>query len=336
MAKKSKNKRKGMPVVSLFCGAGGLDKGFLKGGFNPVVAFDHAPYAVTTYKKNFPESDAHAVDISRLTKKRFLEYLHEAIPKGRRIGLIAGPPCQGFSRANNLSGPNDPRNKLITKYINLAIAAQKDYSVAFIVMENVSTLNRAAHADRLKFIRNKLEKSGFDVHDDVLNSARFGVPQVRERFFFVAIKKQLPRAKKFKFPSGTSEKKTVADAIRGLPSPTTIKQFRKGKRNKEHPNHWTMTPKSEKFTNRRFPKNGRSFIKLTWGKPSRTVAYGHREIHVHPNGRRRLSIYEAMLIQGFPKGFVLKGTLSEQVTMVSNAVPPKLSRSVASAVAKVL
>ena len=100
-----------------------------------------------------------------------------------------------------------------------------------------------------------------------------------------------------------------------------------------HPNHWTMKPKSPRFGD---PKligtDGRSFKRLEWDKASPTVAFGHREIYVHPDGKRRLSIYESMLLQGFPEDFVLEGNLSEQVEQVSNAVPPPLARSVARAV----
>ena len=83
-------------------------------------------------------------------------------------------------------------------------------------------------------------------------------------------------------------------------------------------------------------QTGRSFRRLKWDQPSPTVAYGHREIHVHPSGRRRLSIYEAMLLQGFPDEFVLEGNLSAQVEQVSNAVPPPLARSLATAIKEAL
>jgi DNA (cytosine-5)-methyltransferase 1 len=82
--------------------------------------------------------------------------------------------------------------------------------------------------------------------------------------------------------------------------------------------------------------NTRSFKKLSWGEPSPTIAFGNREIHVHPDGHRRISIYEAMLLQGFPDDFVIEGNLSQQVKQVSNAVPPPLARSVASAVRRTL
>ena len=60
-----------------------------------------------------------------------------------------------------------------------------------------------------------------------------------------------------------------------------------------------------------------------------TVAYGHREVHVHPNMHRRLSIREAMRLQGFPDSYQLMGTLSDQTRMVSDAVPPPLAQALA-------
>jgi len=106
----------------------------------------------------------------------------------------------------------------------------------------------------------------------------------------------------------------------------------------EHPNHWTMQPRSKKFENSLPPNmkhSTRSFRRLVWEEPSYTVAYGHNEIHIHPNGQRRLSIYEAMLLQGFPKGYEgyqLCGNFSEQVTLVSDAVPPPLAANLARSV----
>ena len=97
-----------------------------------------------------------------------------------------------------------------------------------------------------------------------------------------------------------------------------------------------MNPKSKKFGQLPHPSqsNGsRSFKRLSWGKPSYTVAYGHNEIHIHPGGHRRLSIYEAMLLQGFPKkNYELVGNLTEQVTLISDAVPPPLAASLAKSI----
>ena len=104
-----------------------------------------------------------------------------------------------------------------------------------------------------------------------------------------------------------------------------------------HPNHVAMVPKSRKFTNGMLEPGdhrGRSFRVLSWDRPSYTVAYGHREVHVHPDMHRRLSIYEAMLLQGFPHSYELKGTFSQQVQLVSDALPPPLGEGVAAAISK--
>lgn len=71
---------------------------------------------------------------------------------------------------------------------------------------------------------------------------------------------------------------------------------------------------------------------LAWDKPSCTVAYGNREVHVHPTGTRRLSVYEAMLLQGFPPSYKLTGTLSDQIRQISDAVPPPLAKSLAQSI----
>jgi DNA (cytosine-5)-methyltransferase 1 len=99
-----------------------------------------------------------------------------------------------------------------------------------------------------------------------------------------------------------------------------------------------MRPISPKF-NTPLPegirRSTRSFRRLIWEEPSDTVAYGHNEIHIHPKGHRRLSIYEAMLLQGFPEernDYRLLGTLSEQVVLISDAVPPPLSSALASSI----
>ena len=66
------------------------------------------------------------------------------------------------------------------------------------------------------------------------------------------------------------------------------------------------------------------------------MSYGHREVHVHPDGTRRLSVFEAMLLQGFPQQYVLDGTLSGQIDQVSEAVPPQLAHAIAASIRSAL
>ncbi len=82
--------------------------------------------------------------------------------------------------------------------------------------------------------------------------------------------------------------------------------------------------------------NGRSFRKLDWDKPSDTLAFGHREINVHPNGHRRISIFEAMRIQGFPDSYKIVGNLTQQVYQVSDALPPNVASAIGESIRKAI
>ena len=234
-----------------------------------------------------------------------------------------------------MSTPNDPRNKLPFKYLEIIEYLKKYYIVDFVIFENVLGLKTKKHLPTYQALLNGFEKIGFNVSEQELCALDYGVPQKRRRIIITAMRGDVNSYKII--PVKKSGKKTVQSAIGHLDEPVF---FQKGLNASDipiHPNHWTMRPRSHRFSNPDAMKaSGRSFRRLSWEKASPTVAYGNREIHVHPSGTRRLSIYEAMLLQGFPKKFVLKGTLSQQVEQVSNAVPPPLAFSVAEAVKKSL
>jgi DNA (cytosine-5)-methyltransferase 1 len=264
-----------------------------------------------------------------------VEQVRQKIEPGQHIAVIGGPPCQGFSRANTGSLSSDPRNRLPKLYLDIVEALQRLYTVEFIVFENVLGIRDKKHAKTYKALVQGIAELGFDVTEKELCSADFGVPQNRRRIVLSGMRsgqgysQVKPRKRK--------GLETVREAIGSLKAPAFFKHGLEPKDIPVHPNHWTMQPRSPRFENPRASTvDGRSFKRLDWDSASPTIAFGHREIHVHPDGRRRLSIYEALLLQGFPKEFVLEGNLSEQVEQVSNAVPPPLARSVALAVKRAL
>jgi DNA (cytosine-5)-methyltransferase 1 len=316
-------------IVSLFSGAGGLDWGFHKEGFEIRAAFDIAPAAIRTHRRNFPRATAIACDLDLIGPSGVLEHVRAAIPAGRRIGIIGGPPCQGFSRANVSRSKDDPRNKLPALYVRIVRELQKHYRVEFIVFENVLGMRDAKHRASYESLVRGLGRLDFHVSEQELCATEFGVPQTRRRIVLMAMAKT--RTTPNLRPRRRKGARSVRDAIGSLPAPAFFERDLSPDQIPVHPNHWTMNPKSRRFRNRRADRESRSFKRLIWSKPSPTIAFGHREIHVHPGGKRRLSIYEAMLLQGFPDTFVIEGNLSEQVEQVSNAVPPPLARSVASA-----
>lgn len=313
----------------MFCGAGGLDLGFEQAGYNIAVAIDYCEQSVGTHNLNLKSTTAITADIEELGARGVAEIIYEAVPKGTKIGIIGGPPCQGFSTANVNSNAADPRNNLAKIYMEIVGQLCKTYIVEFVLMENVTGLRSDKHRSTFNELQNNLKNHGFDTYVSELNSAQFGVPQKRKRIFFVGISSR--HSSVFTFPTSKAKQRTVRDAIDQFPEPVFFKRGLKPEDIPFHPNHWTMQPKSSKFKEKKFNNRAsRCFRIVEWDKPSNTIAFGNREIFVHPNGNRRLSIYESMLLQGFPKYFQIMGTLSSQVTQVSNAVPPPVAKALAS------
>lgn len=328
--------RKDLPkIVSLFAGAGGLDLGFKQAGFTVSVAIDAASAAIRSYKRNFPRSLAVTADLTALQPRGVLAHVRKKISEGSRIAVIGGPPCQGFSRANIGALRDDPRNKLPTLYLEIVRELQKHYDVEFLVIENVLGIRDKKHAGTYNALVLAIGRLGFDVTEKMLCATDFGVPQNRKRIILSCMRKGRGYSKVK--PRKRAGLLTVRDAIGHVAEPALFQRSLDTADIPGHPNNWTMMPKSTRFlTEIVNSSSSRSFKRLQWDLPSPTIAFGNREIHVHPNGHRRLSIYEAMLLQGFPHDFVLEGTLSEQVAQVSNAVPPPLGRSVALAVKRAL
>lgn len=318
-------------IISLFSGAGGLDLGFFQAGYQIAVSLDSCAAAAKTHQRNFSNTVCYNEDLTKLGARGVISLVEKHVPHGSNIAVIGGPPCQGFSRANVKSAPSDPRNKLTQLYLKIVNGLQEIYDVEFIIFENVLGIKDKKHAEVFDALLKGIKKSKFDITEKELSALDFGVPQNRRRVIIMGI------ANKFKNPTIkiTTKRgiKCVKDVLQGLAEPAFFSRSIKSSEIPLHPNHWTMKPKSKKFLNpASLETSGRSFRKLHWNEPSPTVAYGHREIHVHPKGHRRLSIFEAMLLQGFPTEYVLEGNLSQQVQQVSNAVPPPMARHVALAV----
>ena len=200
--------------------------------------------------------------------------------------------------------------------------------MSFFVFENVPGLLGDKHKHRYEEFKLSFDDAGFKLYEDRLDAQHYGVPQQRERVFIVGINKTKHPGVKFEFPKREEHKFTVRDSIYGLEEPVHNDSGLDPHTFKVHPNHWCMVPRSKKFITKGALTEGqawgRSFRTLAWDEPSWTVAYGNREVHVHPKGHRRLSIYEAMLLQSFPHTYVLTGNISAQTRLVSEAVPPRL------------
>lgn len=325
-----------IPVLSLFAGAGGLDYGFVQAGFAPVMAIDRDKAATATYNANFEGNVARCSDLAVLQASTLMSWLNDLPIKPK--GIIGGPPCQGFSLGNLSPEVDDPRNLLPFRYCEIIAALNKSIGIDFFVFENVLGLRSPKHRARLGEIIARLERAGFNVTHGELDAQHFGVPQCRRRIFLVGINRLKYPDQTLGLPTGTDTVRSVRSAIGDLPEPVFNSRGLTPKDIPYHPNHWASAPCSKRFEDQDFNtvNTGRSFRRLDWDLPSWTVAYGNREIHIHPKGHRRLSVLEAMFLQSFPKKFVMTGNFCEQVQQVSNAVPPRVARAVASAIRKQL
>lgn len=328
------------PILSLFCGAGGLDVGFRDAGFSPLLAVDADDAAVATYRRNHASTRVEQLDVASLSVDKLVD-LWKTVSVVPPLGVLGGPPCQYFSKSNRSIKPDDPRRRLPEHYARLIRGLNQRSPVHFFVFENVAGLRAKPHLDDLKAFRQLFTDAGFRLFESVLDAQYFGVPQKRARLLIVGLNASIYRNCEFEFPSPglLMQPRTVRTAIHGLPEPA---QFRRGLDSTDipvHPNHWTMVPRSPKFQDPNLRTNwsrGRSFRVLNWDAPSWTVAYGHREVHVHPDGHRRLSVFEAMRLQGFPDTYILEGTLSDQIRLVGDAVPPPMAHALATALSKYL
>ncbi len=322
-----------LPVVSLFSGSGGLDLGFEQAGFQALLALDNDQVAVDTFNWNRRRrAVARNVDLATATPDSIVRLWQEAAGDVRPVGIIGGPPCQAFSVSNVHRIVDDPRASLPLHYAAILKAFHDRYELDFFLFENVAGLAKKPHAASLDEFTRRFEDAGFEhVTTFIRDAADFGVAQFRNRMFIAGF-----RNGAFAAPEGDPcTRITVREAIGSLVDPLPHERALDPTARGLHPNHWYMNPRSPKFTNGMLQPGkavGRSFRVLQWNEPSWTVAYGNREVHVHPNRRRRLSVLEALLLQGFPARYELRGTLSDQIRLVSDAVPPPLAAALATAI----
>ena len=318
-------------LLSLYAGCGGLDLGFERAGFEIGLAYDNREESVASWNRNRPgEERGHVADLRGIRLADMdRDSGHMFVPSG----VIGGPPCQSFSRANRSAKTGDPRTKLVRHFFSIALRFHRHRGpLDFVLMENVPELVKAGNGRILAQEIERLENNGFDVRTFVINAACHSVPQYRNRLFVLACPKIGLAMSQWSRPVGSNNRVTVGDTIRDLPAPTYFARGLQEDGIAIHPNHWCMVPKSQKFFDGSLVEgysSARSFKTLAWDEPSITASYGHREVHVHPDCRRRLSVLEAMMIQGFPKHYELEGTLSAQIDQVSEAVPPPLAEAVA-------
>lgn len=323
-----------MNIISLFSGAGGLDLGFERAGFNIVMANEFDKTIWATYEKNHTAPLIKG-DIRNIKESDFPNEVN---------GIIGGPPCQSWSEAGALRGINDDRGKLFYDYIRIL----KSKHPKFFLAENVSGMLANRHSDAVKNIVKCFEDCGYNVSITLVNAADYGVPQDRKRVFYIGIRKDLNKT--FVFPKATTpysyQKKTMKDAIGDLVG-TAIPALPQNKTNGK-----LLILNHEYFTGAYstiFMSRNRV---RAWNEQGFTVQASGRQCQLHPqapkmkfiekNKRifvpgkeelyRRLTVRECARLQGFPDDFEFIYTdVDTGYKMIGNAVPVDLAYIIACA-----
>ena len=185
-----------MNIISLFAGAGGMDLGFEKAGFNVIWANEYDRTIFKTYIRNH---------LAFLDQRDIRKIKSSEIPNCD--GIIGGPPCQSWSEAGSLRGINDSRGKLFYEFIRVL----KDKQPRFFIAENVSGMLANIHKDAVNNIIRLFNDAGYDIFMKLLNAVDYGVPQDRKRVFYIGFRKDLNID--FKFPASVNKKFVLKDAI---------------------------------------------------------------------------------------------------------------------------
>ena len=178
--------------ADFFAGAGGLSRGFTQAGFRVCFANDFEDVCVRTYRYNHPEIPVDKVvkDDIRKIVDNVQNYIDEDVDV-----VVGGPPCQGFSSANQQRIIDDPRNELYKYYIECV----KKILPKFVVMENVRGMLKVADQVVEDYESIKEKKNGvtysYAVSYKLLNSLDFSVAQSRERLIYIAIRNDVAEKK---------------------------------------------------------------------------------------------------------------------------------------------
>lgn len=189
--------QKKIVFVDAFAGCGGLSLGLLQAGLEGKFAIEHDEFAFATLRANLLSKDSpfrfkwprwlpkEPIAIGKLLRE-YMEQLESL--EGAVDLLVGGPPCQGFSSAGRRRH-DDPRNQLFSSYLRIVDTIHPKA----VLIENVRGFTMDFEAeDSVKNYSQKLREKlsvKYDVFEELLDLSQFGVPQLRTRYFLLALRR---------------------------------------------------------------------------------------------------------------------------------------------------
>ncbi len=169
-------------MVDLFSGAGGLSCGLEMAGFRPILANELVSAYAETYRHNHPDTDLIVGDVREVSETNIRRRL--GVAKGEVDLLAGGPPCQGFSINAPMRSLDDDRNHLFKEYIRIA----EELLPKAILIENVPGIISMGKGTVVEQIYNDIKELGYAIQHKILFAGHYGVPQMRFRTIFLAVK----------------------------------------------------------------------------------------------------------------------------------------------------
>ncbi len=332
--------------VDLFCGAGGLTHGFVLEGIPVVAGIDMDPACRYPYETNNDQAKFVERDISQVSAAEL-----EGLFGDADLKILAGcAPCQPFStyaQRYELDG-KDGKWGLLYHFARLAEQTSPDV----ITMENVPTV--AKHVVFHDFV-DTLKRLGYEVWYDVVDSSKYGVPQMRRRMVLLASKHGEIKMIEPTHP----EPATVRQAIGRLSllqageaapcdklhvssslSEKNLKRIRASKPG----GTWRDWP-AHLVADCHRVESGRTYPgvygRMEWDKPAPTMTtqcYGFGNGRFgHPEQDRAISLREAAILQSFPRDYAFvpedgEVTFTVLGRLIGNAVPVGLGRAIAKSI----
>ena len=346
-------------VIDLFCGCGGLSKGYEMAGYNVLLGIDFDQSALATFERNHHGARTLKADLS---KKETFNEIDKAVGGQQIDVIIGGPPCQGFSLTGRRQF-DDERNKLYLAMIETV----RHYRPKAFMIENVPGMATLYKGEVKDEILMRFKAMGYMMNYKIVCAADYGVPQLRHRLVFIGVKDS---EKAFQFPEPLLKPEnyvTCQEAISDLPPlidelghevseytlppQTDYQRIMRGNNNVLY-NHVAINHKDfVKDTIALVPDGGNykdlpkgvgdsrkfhvAWTRYASSKPSGTIDTGHRN-HFHYKWNRCPTMRENARLQSFPDDFVFLGNRTQQNRQVGNAVPPFMAKAIAEELKKYL
>lgn len=304
-------------MADLFSGAGGIAQGFRMAGFKPIYGVELDPDAFATFRRNFPNAEHVEGLIEKISDEEAVRAL-----RGEQVHVLcAGFPCQGFSVAGDRN-PRDQRNHLYHQFVRFA----RLFKPWYVVGENVPGIVTLDRGSFYKSILASFEEIGYpNMSVQILESAAYGVPQLRPRTIFVANRFGLPNP----YPKPILSEKDY------VPIEKAIEDLKTHPRDPSINHEWTRHTKDMERRLAKVEAGGSLYESYldAWkrqypGVPAMTIKENHGGVHIHYELNRTISAREMARLQSFPDEFLFCGRMKRVMFQVGNAVPPLLAKHI--------